>query len=289
MAKKKTSEPSKKRTSLRVRKVNALNIVINPHPEGRYVELFQTAVSERIVFPFFGQRTGFISTFRKDSGTFYKGTLALFTDIDLARRWLDFQTGEEASEDDLKKIAIPKNLRPEYKQIPFIFDAKRHRMLFVSTGLGTASARKLMAGLLGDSDLLNEGDQLEVTVVQDEDSLETMLSEQNILELTIELNLPNADDLADAEKELYDRLRKMKSSKLVETITADNGKSLEPDKEAKQLSHVALANGKVVTKVRTDRGTVARSTTEFPKTRRLAFDPQSTTEFDALISLYREF
>ncbi len=288
MAKTKTTASSKKRKRLRVRKVNALNIVINPHPDGRYVELFQAAMRKKIVFPFFGQRTGFVSTFRKD-GTFYRGTLALFTDIDLARKWLDFQTGEEASEDDLKKIAIPQNLRPEYQPISFIFDAKKHRMLFVSNGLGIASAKKLIAGLLGDADLLNEGDQLEVTVVQDEDNLEQMLSERNILELTIELNLPNADDLADTEKELYERLRKMKSSRLVETITADNGKSLEPDREAKQLSHVALSNGKVTTKVRTDKGTIPRSTTEFPKTRRLAYDPESTTEFDALISFYREF
>ena len=289
MEKKRASEPSKKRKRLRVRKVNALNIVINPHPDGRYVELFQAAMRKKIVFPFFGQRTGFVSTFRKDTGTFYRGTLALFTDIDLARKWLDFQTGEEASEDDLKKIAIPQNLRPEYQPVSFIFETKKHRMLFVSNGLGIASARKLMAGLLGDSELLNEGDQLEVTIVQDEDNLEQMLSEPNILELTIELNLPNADDLADAEKELYERLRKMKSSRLVETITADNGKSLEPDEEAKQLSHVALSNGKVMTKVRTDKGTVPRSTTEFPKTRRLAYDPESGTEFDALISFYREF
>lgn len=280
-----------KKSKLVRRNVHALNIVINPHPEGRYIELFCAAKSNRTTYSFFGARTGVITSFRKESGDerFYKGTIALFSDIDFDRSWLDFSTGDAAQAEDLESIRIPKNLRPEFKQISFVFDVIKHRMIFVSSGLGVTSARKLIEGLFRESGALGEKDDLEVTVIQDEDNLEKMLAERGIRELTIEINLPNADSLRDAEQELYDRLRTRNAKSLVQQIVADSSGELKPDDELRILGKIALENGGVKTKVHTADGTFFRSTDEFPKMRKLVYDPLNSTEFDALISIYKEF
>lgn len=282
--------PSKKRKLVR-RNVHALNIVINPHPDGRYIELFRAAMSNKTTYSFFGTRTGVITLFRKESRSdrFYKGTIALFSDINFDRSWLDFSTGDAAQVEDLESIRIPKHLRPEFKSVPFVFDVVKHRMIFVSSGLGVTSARKLIEGLFRESGSLGEKDVLEVTVIQDEDNLERMLAESGILELKIEINLPNADSLKDSEQELYDRLLKQNSKRLVQQIDADSSGNLKPDYESRTLGKIALENGRVTTKVHTADGIVARSTDEIPKTRRLVYDPLSSTEFDALISIYKEF
>jgi hypothetical protein len=287
---KQKKSPSKKRKLVR-RNVHALNIVINPHPDGRYIELFRTALSNKTTFSFFGTRTGVITSFRKESGSarLYKGTMALFSDINFDRSWLDFSTGDAAQVEDLESIRIPKNLRPEFKAIPFVFDVVKHRMIFVSNGLGVSSARKLIEGLFRESGSLRETDDLEVTVIQDEDNLDKMLAERGIRELTIEINLPNADSLRDAEQELYDRLRKQNAKSLFQQIVADSSGDLKPDDELRTLGKIALENGSVKTRVHTADGAVTRSTDEFPKMRRLFFDPLSSTEFDALINIYKEF
>lgn len=284
------NSPMKKSKLVR-RNVHALNIVINPHPDGRYIELFRAALSNRTTFSFFGTRTGVITSFRKESGSerFYKGAIALFSDINFDRTWLDFTTGDAAQVEDLKTIRIPKNLRPEFRAIPFVFDVLKHRMVFVSNGLGVSSARKLIEGLFRESGSLGEKDDLEVTVIQDEDNLDKMLTEKGIRELTIEINLPNTDSLRDAERELYDRLRKRNAKSLMQQIVADSSGELKPDDELRTLGKIALENGSVKTKVHTNDGTVARSTDEFPKMRKLTYDPLTSTEFDALISIYKEF
>lgn len=284
------NSPMKKSKLVR-RNVHALNIVINPHPDGRYIELFRSALSNRTTFSFFGTRTGVITSFRKESGSerFYKGAIALFSDINFDRTWLDFTTGDAAQVEDLKTIRIPKNLRPEFRAIPFVFDVLKHRMVFVSNGLGVSSARKLIEGLFRESGSLGEKDDLEVTVIQDEDNLDKMLTEKGIRELTIEINLPNTDSLRDAERELYDRLRKRNAKSLMQQIVADSSGELKPDDELRTLGKIALENGSVKTKVHTNDGTVARSTDEFPKMRKLTYDPLTSTEFDALISIYKEF
>jgi len=289
MAKKRPADKRSVRIRYRKRNVNALNIVINPHPKGRYIELFQSAVDKKVVFAFYGKRSGFVSSFSKARDNLHRGTLALFTDIDLARTWLDFQTGQPATEDDVLKISIPQNLRPEYHSVPFVFDSEMHRMIFVSNGLGVQSARKLISGLLGNPAVVGSDAQLEVTIVQDADKLDAMLNERNIVELTIEINLPNADSLAEVESELFERLQGMKSKKLSQVFEADSSKSLVPDKRAKLLGEVALNNGKVETKVKTEQGMVERSTLDSPKTRKLIYDPQSSAELDALQSMYQSF
>jgi len=232
-----------------------------------------------------------ITSFRKEPGSerFYKGTMALFSDINFVRSWLDFSTGDAAQVEDLESIQIPTNLRPEFKAIPFVFDIVKHRMIFVSNGLSVKSARKLTEGLFRESGALGENDDLEVTVIQDEGNLESILAESGIRDLTIEINLPNTDSLGGPEQRLYDRLQKQNAKRLVIQIDADSSGNLKPDDELRELSRIALVNGGVKTKVHTAEGIVVRSTVEFPKMRKLVYDPLSSTEFDALISIYKDF
>lgn len=273
------------------RVVNGLNIAINPHPEGRYVEMFRKVLSTKTEFPFYGTRTGTITAFRKEQGSenLYRGVLALFSNVNFDRAWLNKDTGEAAEEDEVAKITIPTGLKPEFQKIPFVFDSKKHRMVYFSKGLGVSSARNLMEGLFIAGKALNDGDELVITVIQDKNQLDSMLNESGIKEIVIEIDLPNATDLSKVEAELYESLRNQSAKSLKQTFEADSTKSLKPDAKTRDLGNIALSNGKVTTRVQTAKGTITRSTDKFPKTRVLIFEPLNTTDHDALFNALKDF
>ncbi len=273
------------------RAVNGLNIAINPHPDGRYVDMFRKVLSNKTEFAFYGTRTGTITGFRKEQGSehLYRGVLALFSNVNFDRAWLNKDTGEAAEADVVAKIEIPSGLKPEFQKISFVFDSKRHRMVYFSKGLGVSSARNLIEGLFKTGEVLNEGDELVIKVIQDKDNLDSMLNDSGIKEMVIEIDLPNPDDNSEVEAELYASLRQQNAKSITQTFEADSTNGFKPNAKTRALSMLALIYGKVTTKVQSAKGTVNRSTDKFPKTRILSFEPLNTTDHDVLFNALKDF
>lgn len=262
---------------LRTIKIAGLNIAMHqPHSPERYVDLMHQAYRSRHIVKLGKLHAAMLGSLYSSSekhprdGTPIEmtGEVYRFVKLDPNEPWFNTETKDVASEEDVQKIAIPRNLLPHLQLIPFIFRPRRHHLAYVSrergSSLGPRTAEAFFQSLFDYLRTKKEFPQVEVTPLVDKDVVDEMLELKTLEKLTIELKRPNPDDLGHEDERWMKKLEKMKARKLVEQIEAVRGESIVPDAETRSIARVAANNGRVsvvardATGARFEESTVAR-------------------------------
>lgn len=270
----------------------ALNIAMHaPHPMERYIELLQKAFRQRMIV-----RMG--SLHGITLGTLYRpqthgrtillsGEIYRFVKIDPDQPWFNADTKEPASEEDVGAINIPGHLLPHLQRMPFVFNARRHQLWYVSrdqaNSLAPATAAKFLDVLLQTTANKLNFPEVSVTVVPEKTSVDEILSLPGLEYLKIELVRPNPDDGESAEERWLRRLEEQHTTKAKLELFHARNETLTPDEETREMASVAANNGVVVGRGRTADGLpVEESTKDRPMLRPEYVDTNIETPSDVL-------
>ncbi|MDU0339565.1 DUF4747 family protein [Bosea rubneri] len=254
----------------RVLKLGVLNIVASPHPEGIYRELLAVAASGEAQAR--GSDYARITRPRDEGDGILSGRILIYANIDKDSPWLDIETGEELTEEDLDEISIPDKARPNFKSFIYVFDEKNHLLYFETVnefgkGLGISTAYRAIARLLGEDRTSQLETAVEVTVVPEEDAVDRILNMPGLKRLFIRINAPNPEDFEDKKLEVLRDLEANHAKRVdLNYVKAAGAESLTPTEEVRQLAQIGAENGYVKGESNGDGQPDELSTKALPKT-----------------------
>lgn len=276
-----------------VLQLSAINVVIQPHPDGIYERLTRAAYRRRIVANVFGDRYGVMSELHRVTRTgktiALEGAISTFSKLDPNLPWFNSETSADASDEDLEQVHVPDNLQPNHRRCEFYFDLQSHVFVFDSlTRKGGITARQMLKFLeqvFLHPDVTRSIDAVpRLTIIPDQKSVEEVLDWNRIRSLHIEAHVPNPgdydeDDLREFEESLLEQNAKRLDVKLV---AADN-EYLRPSEKTQTLAGIAADNGFIEAKGEDAQGNIeVRSTKDKkPLVERSEFDPDVETAWDA--------
>ena len=249
----------------------AINIAMHaPHPTERYVELLQKAFRlGRIVR--MGALHGVLlgTLYRPEqqgrevllSGEFYR-----FVKLDPGQPWFNVEKKEPATEQDVESINIPGHLLPHLQRIPFVFNARRHQLWYVSrdqtNSLAPASAVRFLETLLQSTAMAHDFPEISITAVPEKTSVDEILNLPGLEYLRIELVRPNPDSGESAEERWLRKLEEQNTTKAKLELVHSRNQTLEPDAETREMASVAANNGIVYGRGRTADGLPVEDSTK---------------------------
>jgi hypothetical protein len=270
----------------------AINIALHaPHPMGSYIDLLQKAFRRRDVVrmgALHGVMLGSMGRPKEYGKTqLLHGEIYRFVKLDPDQPWFNAQSKEPATEEDIEAIKIPGHLLPHLQRIPFVFNARRHRLWYVSrdqaNSLAPATATRFLTHLLQATALQHDFPEVSVTAVPDSTSVEKILSLPGLEYLKIELVRPNPDDGDSAEDRWLRRLEEQNTTKAKLELFHARNQAIEPDAETTEMAQVAATNGFVYGRGRTlDRLPVEDSTAARPMLQHEFVDTNIETAADVL-------
>ncbi|MCW4116879.1 DUF4747 family protein [Aurantimonas sp. MSK8Z-1] len=261
---------------------SAINVTLPDANETKYRKLIEDAYRSRTPVPVRGREIMMLTSILKPApGTeIYKGTFARFTEIDPALPWFDLGRLDKAEADDLNKIVIPENLRPNFSSFFFRFDTKKHVFSFEARGPdGRVSAQQVEKFIRYLFSRIEPSTS--VNLISDRKSVESIFSISSLKHLLISVELPNPDINEELERKIKERLRAQNVRRLVETFDALPQATIKPDEETRQLAAVATANGYVEGKGSEDGKPISLSTKSFPMKEVDTYDREHTTDRQA--------
>lgn len=249
-----------------------LNVVATPHPKGVYERLFRGASFTAVQY--WGSEHAAISEPHEMPGDdgFFLITLSLWVEIDP-----DEPTIRKG---DLLKGGFPREGREFTNQygvngrvFSCILDTNTHTLTVELKNedgkkLSANRAEMIFRALLSPEVLGVEAEDVEVTLIPQDDALEYVLGFNRLDRLEILVKRPNSDDISEEATRIMQRLidENAKSDRSILTRAAGTD-GLEPDQERLKLAEVAASgNGLVETSGLDANGQKGvRSTKEKPK------------------------
>ncbi|WP_312795569.1 DUF4747 family protein [Tianweitania sp.] len=274
--------------------VGVLNIALHPHSPELYAKFLRTIFDNRVVAKLSGDRYGMISLLderEKDSGR-VSGIVTTFVQIEADGDWFDTKSLNTATADQVSQINIPPNLKANSATYYFEFDLKKHRLYYQNYSKGrwitAASAARLFSGFADDITVFLEVGSPKISIVQETEALDRILSLPKLTEIKITLLRPNPDILDDDfEDKIEANLAASHSRSLTLIYNAEPGQSLVATEEIRRAGTAAIEIGKVEVKGRDETGAVQKSTEQFPLVKQTTYDPDATTERNAFFALLR--
>lgn len=230
----------------------AINITIQPHDPQKYSQLMLDAHKLRNVINLGGNVAGLLSSPGHYDSFSRKlkpltGALWKFTQIDMSQPWVNTNTIDIASDDDLQEITIPEFLRPNGAQFNYIFYTDVHLLFYESYSNGKRlspdAAEKFFKRIFSNEQIVKKYGEVEVTHIPDITGLEDALNIPFKKKIGLTFNRPNPDGHAKAEEKLLNKMKKRKIKTVVETYTAEKDESILMDDDLEMLSRVAAKNG----------------------------------------------
>ncbi|MGF7466535.1 DUF4747 family protein [Alcaligenes nematophilus] len=271
-----------------------LNIRVHPeHKPSEYIALWKILFNLRwhFVRGHTGLMIGESKLINEDSDEpLIRGYLYKFLEIDLDLPWFNTERGKKAGEEDLERISIPEELRPNLVEIPYVFNVKNHRLHFVSKSGKIAVSPMMVRNLIKDlstaeavQDRFPGG--VDVSIATDKKDIDRLLNIHSLRSLTITIERPNPRESED-DATVYERMRRRGISKEIrEYKKASNESSIHPDDEMFNLAHIAAENGKVEVSGRdASNRPIKASSNEFPKRKYFSYQKSMQTILDALQS-----
>ena len=275
---------------MRVLKVGVLNIKTQPHSPEKYTNLFMKTHSISIPGKIRGSDWGMIGTLRetkKSRNNEYKivfGTIYRFLNIDPRGDWLDLKKRKPINAEEEGSVPlVPDYLKPNLKQIFYMFYPEHHRLFFERKAITPKGMRSLLLGLFAVDEVYQEFGKVDIEIESTKEAIKKILSIPRITKLAIDFSFPNPDDLSEATQKVLKRFKKqnIRRHKQVSTTTHDDG--IQPDDETKSLMDVARSNGKVTATGYDGDMKIIRSTVDHPYVSQAEYDPESETLFDAML------
>jgi hypothetical protein len=267
----------------RTLKVSAINVAFQRkrlHRPESYALLLQRLAALNRAIKYHGDRRLLLSsTFeddRDDKRLF--GVFDRFTDID-AFNWYNRRANRAATRAERARITVPPEMRANYRGYYFLFDLRRHLLVFPIYDAGPAlSARQVqyvIEELVSDERIAEEFGPVAVSIVQEPEALETILGEPQLLTLSIEINRPNAS-LGGLDDDYEDQMDTLQASQYRVELVADESGSLKPDDAVRKTASVALQNGVVNAKVVRNSRIAYISTEDRPVAQTEIYSPRET-------------
>lgn len=276
--------------------VSAINIVIHPHSPARYLELIRRLGRMRTAVAVRGEYQAMIGTvapiFEDDPEKGIWGEVWKFFELDPKSEWFNLVKHRRAEPDERKEIRIPPALKPHFSLFYYAFFPKQHLMIVETRSRGKSlsagAVAKMLERLCERPAIAAEFGRVEVTVEPSAESLELIFQIPEIRRLRIEVSRPNADDLAEATREVMERLGKMNAERQVVELTAERHESLQPDDDIRTLAEVAQSNGEVEAEGFSNERRVYESTREHPLKETAKYDPNTQSSLEAFLTKARQ-
>jgi hypothetical protein len=269
--------------------LGALNIKTHPHSPAIYVDLFRTALQSRAVGKIRGSDFAVMGWCQENasdqaSPVLY-GELYKFLNIDPEQPWLNIADGQpiEVSEDH--PMPVPVHLKPNLRRICFAFFPQNHRFVFDTKSLTPNSAKKALDGILSQASITEHFGAVDVEVETSREGMEHILRIARKTKITVDLTVPNPDDLGGLEEEVMARLigSRVRKEHLVQSSTHPEG--IDPDPYTRAMISLSRSNGKTtVIGLNEEEVRVEESTESHPLTKRFHYDPEQETQLQAVVS-----
>lgn len=236
----------------RALKLVAVNITMHPHSPKAYVELLRTVSSTNLAVPTSAERLAWLKNAdgwefdaQKLSHTALIATTARF---DAAGVWTDTTTGDVADEEEAAKVFIPANLAPNRREFRAMFFPESHILIVESKNeQGTLTARsvkKMLDAQFARPEIREAFGDVSVTIIPDKGSVQKILNGR-IRKIVIRLTAPNSDETADDERDIAERLERLRAKLAEEKYVAKSHETIQPDDEMRKKVQVASRNGTV--------------------------------------------
>ncbi|MDD2466144.1 MAG: DUF4747 family protein [Desulfobulbus sp.] len=269
----------------RVLRVGALNIKTHPHSESGYSSLLTDVFTIGKSVKIRGSSWGMLGTFQSDKDNdkiVHFGTIYKFLNIDPKDPWLNTLTKMPVKDKEGRIVQpIAENLKPNLKEIFYIFYPKHHRMFFESDLLPPKMAMHLMESLFRQKSIVNKYGNVDVEIETSIEAVEKILAIPILNKLEIKISKPNPGDVLDEDDEakVFKRFDRVKARKLSEKWDSHKGQGLEPDEDIKMLMRVASSNGLITAEgLGANEQKITESTQSHPRIMKDRFNPDTQTE-----------
>jgi len=241
--------------------VGALNITMHPHSPQKYVDLFRAASRNKTPVKIYGDQSGLlVGAGKLDESLFSKsksktslnpisGDIFKFADIDLDSEWFNTETNKFASDGELKDLSLPENLKPNSSRFSYIFYPNNHILVYEGyyngKSLAPQNAVRFFENLLNAAPLQRKFGKIDVTHEPETDALDQALNMKHKDRITMVINRPNADHLAEAERDFLKQLTELNAEKQEISYKAASQDGLKLTKSVETIARVAARNGEV--------------------------------------------
>ena len=223
---------------------------------------------------------GFKNIFEDDPLRGIYGFMYKYYNLDPNTRWIDIATAEPI--DDSIVTAIPHNIKPDYKDVVFVFYPQRHRLIFDYEIMTPSSAKFAFENLFAHKDVKNNFGQIEVFVISSSDEIERVIQLPNKTSINIRLTIPNPEDLSVEDTRVFQRLQGQNISSLSLVQKSRHPDGIELGDYEKSLMRLSCANGRTDVTVKESGESVTYSTKNSPQVIVGSYDPDQQTHIEAV-------
>ena len=180
--------------------------------------------------------------------SYNEGTISKFSIIDVDGDWFDENGFGPASEDDIKEINIPGNLRPNLISKPLHLKPDDHLLTVMTHSLGKSispsQVEKFFKSIVELPEIMDEFGAVQIDLFKDSDEIEKLLKIETLKEIKIIVSRPNHITKGMA-KELEDALKEENADEISRTIKSKDKGYLKPGAQTQAFALLAAENGSV--------------------------------------------
>lgn len=273
--------------------IGVLNIAMHsPHSPERYLALFHSLLGLKRAIHARGSTMIMLGKLHplgeeRERDLILAGEIYTYYNLDPGSPWFDIDRNEEALEEEVVRLSIPRNLKPDLSRFVFAFTPASHRMC-VQLKSGTRSLSvnviaKALRGLFSFQELEEYG-PVEVTPEPSRETVEEILDMPFLHRLHIELLRPNPDDDHEFELAFLDRLESQSASKMSQDLISEKERGLRPDEATRSLARLASSNGLVEGQGKDiNNASIRISTRDTPLIEKQAYDPRESSLVDFMV------
>lgn len=208
------------------------------------------------------------------------GYLYKYYDLNPNSRWIDIERLEPLEEDEV--VPIPESIKPDLKEVGYVFYPDRHMLFFDADILKPPSAHRAFADILSRDELLERFGAVEVILIASEEEVEQMIALPQKTAIKIRVTIPNPDDLSEQDMRVYRRLsRDNIASVNLEQKSRDSG-GLELGAYEKSLMRLSRTNGRTEIKTKEGGEDKVYSTQKIPQIQTLTYTPDTQSYIEAV-------
>lgn len=246
-----------------------LNIVCQPHPEGVYRRIFDTAAEARRGVQYYGERYASISPVSGTRNGVFTGRLANWIEPDRRAKTIRVDDLEQVEFEE-SGVVIPKGLGLNSRVFNFAFCIKHHALVIELTNdenqkISARQAQRAVKNLL-DASRPEGVDEISVHVRSKASAIDSMLSLPSVRKISIDLKRPNPTDYSDDEEDILREMEEENAKRRKTEISLASGRdTIKLNHRHLAMANVAKDNGSVTVEGTDENGEkIHLSTREMP-------------------------
>jgi hypothetical protein len=210
-----------------------------------------------------------------------QGTISKFSIIEVDGEWFDERGFGPASADDLKKISIPDNLRPNLVSKPIYLDENDHLLSVmtysVSKSISPIQVEKFFRAIASLPEVVEDFGAVQIDLFKDAEEIEELLKLTTLKELKITISRPNHIPPG-VIREIEESLKAEKADEMTRVIKSKDKDFLKPSQHTQALGVLAAENGSVSVKYEEEGATLSANSESKPLVKTVVSDDPETTE-----------